>query len=315
MKNHSDKEIRDKIIGLGEKSVRKSYYPQLKQKIKEVENLNRSLEQRVQERTEELNQVITEQQHTNLKLRNTLEQLHNTQAKLVESEKMAALGALVAGVAHEINTPVGVSITGVSYFLELCKKIQISYENNQITRGELNHFINSSSDVGNTIFNNLKKTSQLINSFKQIAINSSYDDNKHIKIKEHIEETVLSLYEIIKNKNITIQVDCEDSLLITGNPSAYTHIITHLIMNSYMHGFENKTSGNINIKVKKQAKDILLIYTDNGKGVPKENLAKIFDPFFTTNRIAGASGLGLNVIYNLVTNTLNGTIECSSEAE
>jgi len=309
MNNHSDKEIRDSIIGLGEKSVGKSYYPQLKRKIQEIEELNHSLEQRVQERTEELHRVIQKQQQTNKKLKSTLERLHHAQTKLVESEKMAALGGLVAGVAHEINTPVGVCITGISYFLELNINIQDEFKKGSIKRREFEEFLNSSSQIASTVFDNLKKTSHLINNFKQIAVEQSLQEITSFNLNENLHETVLSQAELIEQKAIQVEIKCDETLEIYSNPQALSQIISHLLVNSLVHGFANQQQGHIDIHVLNKESHITLYYRDNGHGVDEENQNKIFDPFFTTNRAAGDIGLGLNVVYNLVSKVLNGTIE------
>lgn len=288
---------------------------QLKEVSKELNELNKNLEQEVERRTIELKVTNEELADSNEELQMTIFNLEETQRQLVISEKMASLGGLVAGVAHEINTPVGIGITGITHFIELNKRITTLYKNEEMSEEEFEHFIDNSLEIANSINTNLLRTAQLVKSFKQISVDQTSEEKREFYLKEYIEEILLSMVNTTRKEDINISIDCDKSIKIYSCPGSFSQIITNLILNSIMHGFANKKGGDITIKVTLDNKKLKIIYTDNGKGIKEENLEKIFDPFFTTNRSNGGTGLGLNIIYNMVTSTLKGSITCKSSVD
>lgn len=438
----NNESVRNSIIGLGENSIRKSYYPQLKKKIEEVEELNRTLEEKIKERTKELfdqknvfetlfnessdpvlliknghfidcnnsalktlkfdkkekllnlkphqispkfqpdgsksiekeefliedclkrgknqfqwvhikanqeqfwvdvsltkifldNEIIlhvswrditdkkileeelkrrnSELEVSNEELQTTINYLEETQEKLVESEKLASLGSLVAGVAHEINTPIGIGLTGTTHFENITKEIKKLYEEDNMSQEEFENYLKTSTEIATLVNLNLKKTADLVKSFKQISIDQSSENQREFYLKEYLEEVLLSLRNITKKTNLSITIHCDSSLKINSYPGYFSQIFTNLIINSIKHGYKEMEKGTIEISIFKENSQLIIIYKDDGKGIEKEHLHKIFDPFFTTNREAGGSGLGLNIVYNIVRNRLNGTIECQSD--
>ncbi len=272
----------------------------------EIHELNAHLEDKVHIRTQEL-------EESNDELEQTITSLKDTQKKLVKSEKMASLGGLVAGVAHEINTPVGTGLTGITHFLDITKKIKKDYDEENITEEEFKEYLILSQDLAETITLNLNTTANLVKSFKKISVDQTTEDKRVFEVKEYIDEILLSITNILKQTEIDITIECDEDIKIDSYPGAFSQIITNLIINSIRHGFDENEKGNIKIKVNKKENNLIVIYSDDGKGILEENLPKIFDPFFTTNRDHGGTGLGLNIIYNIVEYQLNGSIVCNSE--
>jgi len=279
-------------------------------KIKESESkiseLNKTLEKKVQRRTQELLE-------SNKELRSAFKNLKETQKRLIESEKMASLGGLVAGVAHEINTPVGVGLTGITHFLEITKNIRKQYTDDRLDKEDFEDYLSTSNKLASQINVNLQRTVHLVKSFKQISADQTHEEKRTFELKEYFEEVIFSLNTIINKTNINIELNSSDSLTLNSYPGAYSQILTNLILNSIKHAFEKKEIGLINIHITKEQKNIKIVYKDNGKGISPKNLTKVFDPFFTTKRGDGGTGLGLNIIYNIITNTLKGQIQCESE--
>jgi predicted ATPase/signal transduction histidine kinase len=267
-----------------------------------IENatLYSTLEQKVTERTQELSQ--------------TLEDLKATQKKLVESEKMAALGSLVAGVAHEINTPVGNSITLASTLADETQNFAKAIEEGQLKRSVLNHYIEVSVEGTHLILSNLQRAGELIQSFKQVAVDQTNLEKRSFEIKPYIEEVLLSLIPQLKHTHHRLTVVGDETLTINSYPGALAQIITNLVMNSLTHAYQPGEQGHLRVEILQHDHEISIQYSDDGCGIPPENLSKIFDPFFTTARHRGGSGLGLHIVHNLVTQKLQGTIDVSSEA-
>ncbi|WP_024954459.1 ATP-binding protein [Sulfurospirillum arcachonense] len=266
---------------------------------KEILELNNSLEKTVEKRTKEL--------------KNNIHNLQITQKQLVESEKMASLGGLVAGVAHEINTPIGISLTGITHFQHITKELKKLYEKDNLSQEEFENYINISDEISDSIYNSIKRAAEQIKSFKQVAVDQSNEHIRSFNIKKYIEEILLSLHNRIKKTKHVITIHCENDITINGYPGSLSQILTNFIMNSLIHGFDKNTIGHIDIYAKKIDNNIELIYKDDGKGIEKEYINKIFDPFFTTNREGGGSGLGLNIVYNIIKNALHGNIEVYSK--
>jgi signal transduction histidine kinase len=262
--------------------------------------LNIQLEQKVIERTAEL------------KLTN--KQLKQNQEKLVQSEKMASLGQLVAGVAHEINTPIGIALTSSSHLVSLTNKIKISIENNTIKKSDFEKYLSDSVQGNDLIMRNLKRTADLINSFKMVSADQTSQEIRRFNLKSYIEDILISLRPQLKKTLHVITIQCSEDIELESNPGALGQIITNLIMNSLIHGYDEKSDkGNIIISCVKINNIILLKYSDDGKGIPEENIHKIFDPFFTTRRGSGGTGLGLHIVFNIVNQNLKGTIKCESQ--
>lgn len=264
------------------------------------------LEKQNKKRTYELEEA-------NIELEMSIKNLKLTQKQLIESEKMASLGALVAGVAHEINTPVGIGLTGASHFLEISKDIKKSYEEDKVTQEEFEEYLSISNELASLINSNLKRAANLVKSFKQVAVDQTSEEKREFYLRKYIEEILASIHSVTKKTKLNIFIYCDDSIRINSYPGAISQILTNLIMNSIIHGYKKNENGILSVEVKKYDEKIKIIYKDDGKGIPKDNLEKIFDPFFTTNRENGGSGLGLNVVYNIVTTKLNGEIICMSE--
>lgn len=282
--------------------------------LKEIINIMMdNLEKEVEIRTAELTRTNEELEDSNEELQTTIHNLKTTQDKLIESEKMASLGGLVAGVAHEINTPVGIGLTGITHLSSLSKRLKKSYMKEDMSREEFEEYLKETNELTSLIEKNLERTSQLVKNFKQIAVDQTNEDKRDFNLKEYTEGILFSLDSIIKKKDVNILIYCDENLNIYSYPGLYSQILTNLIINSYNHGFDNKSEGNIIIDISKKDNKITLIYKDDGKGIKEKNLAQIFDPFFTTNRKAGGTGLGLNIIYNIVTSTLKGSIKCKSQ--
>lgn len=279
---------------------------EVKESRDEIAEWNKTLEERVVERTEQLAQA-------NEELVLMLDTLKRTQTQLIQSEKMSALGNLVAGVAHEINTPIGISVTAVSHLSEKTAEITESFHNNQIIRSELEKYLELGREMCNIILINLDRAANLIRSFKQVAADQSSEVKRVFNVRAYIKEILLSLQPKLKNTKHQIRVDCPDDLEIESYPGALSQIITNLIMNSLVHAFGEDDSGLITLAVKREQSMVVFCYSDNGKGINSENLEKIFTPFFTTMRGKGGTGLGLHIVYNIVTQTLHGTIDCQSE--
>jgi signal transduction histidine kinase len=249
------------------------------------------LEQKVTERTRELEQ---------------------SREQLVESEKMAALGGLVAGVAHEINTPVGNGVTAASSLNTSTKKIAESYRSGELTSEEYEEYLETALEGTEIILRNLTYAAELIKSFKMVAIDQSSEAKRDFNLGEYIKEVLLSLQPQLKNTKVKIGVECHKDIFLSSYPGAFSQIITNLVLNSLMHAYDKGSEGNIRIQCSMDANFMTFHYTDDGKGIGPESINKIFDPFFTTNRQAGGTGLGMHILYNLVTQKLKGTINCQS---
>lgn len=271
-----------------------------------IEKFNSQLQEKIYERTEEL-------EESNEELQSTISNLKLTQDKLVEAEKMAGLGGLVAGVAHEINTPVGIGLTGISHFSFITEEIEEKYKNEEMTEDDFKEYIDVTKKLATTINTNLYRTSEIIKNFKQVAVDQTSELKREFNVKEYTSGIIISIDNIIKKKDISIYINCQSDLNIDSYPGAYAQIITNLIINSMKHGFVDINKGTISIDVKIIEDKIELIYKDDGKGIKKEDLEKIYEPFFTTNREAGGTGLGMNIVYNLVNKTFSGSISCKSK--
>lgn len=256
------------------------------------------LEQKVEERTSEL--------------RESLNTLTRTQSQLVQSEKMAALGNLVAGVAHEVNTPVGIAVTAASHLDEKTKELNHIIASGSLRRSDLENYTKTASDSSRLILSNLQRASEIVQGFKQVAVDQTSEERRRFNIKTYIEDVLQSLHPKLKKAKHTVNVQCPDDLEVDSFPGAFSQIITNLIMNSLIHGFEDKDEGKIQINITKENGNLLLKYHDDGKGIDEKTRKKIFDPFYTTRRSSGGSGLGMHIVFNLVTKTLGGKIECYS---
>jgi signal transduction histidine kinase len=256
------------------------------------------LENKVQERTE--------------KLQNTIDNLNQAQKQLIESEKMASLGRLVAGVAHEINNPLGIAITASSHLESSTKEFSLQYRNNTLTKKCLEKQLDISQSTSTLISNNLAKAANLVQSFKDVSVDQTSNKKRKFNIKNYINEVIVSLGPKLRGTQYSILVQCEDDLVIFSKLGDFSQILTNLVINALIHAFDNAKKGDIIITIKKSGEFLKLIFDDNGNGMSPETREKIFEPFFTTKRGSGGSGLGMHMVYNLVTQSLNGTITCSS---
>ena len=253
-----------------------------------------------------------EQQKEELQI--TLDHLKNTQEQLIQSEKLASLGGLVAGVAHEINTPVGISVTAASSLVEETSRMAEQYVSDKISRAAFKDYLNTANQSAKLILANMERTATMVQSFKQVSVDQSTEQKREFKLKEYSQDVIRSLYPRLKGKHVKVSLDVDDQLEINSYPGAFSQILTNLVLNSLVHGFEEKDQGNINISMQKVDQELILEYEDDGRGIPKQNLSKIFDPFFTTNKKIG-TGLGLHIVYNLVNQKLNGALKCESEED
>ncbi len=269
---------------------------------KALEQLNAELEQRVQNRTEQL-------QQTNLELRTTLDELRTTQEKLIESEKMAALGGLVAGVAHEINTPIGIGFTAASF---LQKQSQQHLQDQQLAEPQ-RQFAELTLESSELIGHHLERAAQLVSAFKRVSVDQSSEHRRRFSLQEYLDEIVLSLKPKLKKTHHQIAINCSEEIMLDSYPGAYYQIMNNLILNSLIHGFENTDNGHIEINTEIHNNQLRINYRDDGLGIPEGFERRLFEPFVTTKRNQGCSGLGMHITFNLVTQLLHGEIRCIQE--
>jgi len=262
-----------------------------------------------------LKRRIRHSQRTNEELAQTLVTLRKTQETLIQREKLASLGNLVAGIAHEINTPIGVGVTAASLLSQETHTMLNRFDNGSLRRSDFSAYLAAVDEASQILSLNLHQAAQLIASFKQVAVAQSTEDCQSFNLKSYINIVLLSLRPSLKNKQHQVHLDCADDLMIRSYPGAFSQIITNLVMNALIHAFSPADQGRIHIRAEEDSEEaghIRLTFSDNGRGIPPQHLTRIFEPFFTTHRGQGGTGLGLNILYNVVTQTLKGSITCTS---
>ncbi|MEO5356086.1 MAG: sensor histidine kinase [Nitrospirae bacterium YQR-1] len=266
----------------------------------------------IRQRIKAQRELIKYQDHLEELVTERTNELKKANQQLVEAEKMAALGALVAGVAHEINTPVGIAVTTASHLQDVTRKLSDAINNKTAKKEELFNYFTHATKSSELILTNLERTSELVKSFKMVSADQTSHEKRVFNVREYIEKVITSLSPKLKQTSIEIRLECPPDLELNSYPGALAQIITNFVINSLMHAYGDKAKGIITIEIIKGDDTLSLKYSDNGRGIPEENLSKIFNPFFTTNRAGGGTGLGLHILYNLITQTFKGNITCES---
>jgi PAS domain S-box-containing protein len=243
-----------------------------------------------------------------------LQNLRETQNSLIEVEKLAALGRLVAGVAHEINNPVGTSLTVASALDRKTSMIAKELMQGTLRRSSLLEFLEISREASSQLVANLNHAAELIQSFKQVATDRNQSNQRTFDLGDLTEQIVLSLKPGLGMKNLTLRVECQPNLTMTSYPGPYGQVLTNLFLNSVTHAFPDDKGGTIDIKVLAAGKDnVEILFSDDGCGMNPDDRRKAFDPFFTTRRDQGSTGLGLHIVHSIVTNYLGGRLNLDSE--
>lgn len=314
--NDDRHETRMKLMGLGKSSMRKNYYrelmenqsqleiknTQLEKEIaqrveaeKELKHLNDELEQRVEKRTEEL--------------KISMQELKQTQEYLLQTERLVALGSLVAGISHEVNTPLGICITSSTYLRRILDDLELRYEKGQLKKTIFEEMNREMKDITDVLQNNLNRSVELLNNFRMIASDQSHYEYRTFHICSYIKKVISSLGPELKSKKTKVHFRYDSDFEINGYPGVFSQIITNLVMNSLQHGFKNH--GRIDLIFKEEEEGYTILYSDDGVGMNEQVKRRIFDPFFTTQMGTG-SGLGMYIVHNLVVNQLSGNIEVKS---
>lgn len=265
----------------------------------ELEELNQNLEHTVATRT--------------LDLKHSMEQLKRTQEQLVESEKLAALGGLVAGVAHEVNTPLGIAVTATSVIRDVANEANQAFTNQTLTTTQFQSLMERMNDGSEMLEHNLNRAAKLIRDFKQTAVDQVSESRSQFKVYQVLDALIASLHPETRKVPIAPQLDGDQAIVMNSLPGVLTQVISNLIMNSIHHAFHDQPQPNIKIRFYQQGEIIVFEYQDNGSGVDASLHHKIFEPFYTTKRGKGGSGLGLNLVFNLVRQKLNGELHFDSK--
>jgi PAS domain S-box-containing protein len=243
-----------------------------------------------------------------------LRNLRETQASLIEAEKLAALGRLVAGVAHEVNNPVGISLTVASALERKTAMFAAEVARGDLRRSSLNEFLETSRDASGQLVANLNRAAELIQSFKQVAADRNYSDKRTFDLADLTEQVVMSLRPGLRKHNLTLTVDCQPNLMMNSYPGPYGQVLTNLFLNAVAHAFPDGRPGTVDIRARESGKDnVEILFSDDGCGMSLDVRRRAFDPFFTTRRDQGGTGLGLHIVYNIVTNRLGGRLDLDSE--
>ena len=252
---------------------------------------------------------------TNKELKNSILELSKAQDRLLEAEKMSSLGQLSAEVSHEINTPIGISITSTSYLADIITKLQQDITAQKLSKRTIDCFISNAQHSVKLLSNNLQRAAELITSFKQVAVDQTNDKVRLINISKYLDEIIQSIHPKLKKTNHCVKINCDPHIEVYTHPGAIAQIIINLIINSIIHGFHDVNRGTINIDVTIEKQRLIILYRDNGTGIDEEQFEKLFDPFYTTQADKGGTGLGTHIIKNLVVDTLNGSIDAYSGAD
>lgn len=241
------------------------------------------------------------------------EQLMQSRERLIEAERLAALGRLVAGIAHEINTPIGIGVTASSHLTDKLRELSTQIDANTLTRRQLTEFAETFREGNEIILGNLQRAATLVRSFKQVAADQSHHERRRFALAEYIDGILLSLRPALKHSPHIVEVDCPRDLEMDSYPGALSQILTNLITNSLRYAFEPGQVGRLHIAAEASGdNEIRLVYADDGRGIPQDDIKRVFEPFFTTGRHIGGTGLGLHIVHNLVHNTLHGELHCDS---
>lgn len=296
-------EISGKVISLGAQSLLILAYEDTTEKHRieeEIRALNATLELRVDARTQELSDA--------------LERLTQAQAELVRSEKMSALGSLVAGVAHELNTPIGNSLMVASTMQDQSRAFATDMATG-LTRSRLDVFVAQTQEGAGILMRGLRQAADLVSSFKQVAVDQTSVNRRHFNLQETVDEILLTLRPSIRKTGHTVHSLIPQDISMESYPGPLGQVLSNLMNNALLHGLEGRVHGTVTIGAELQGPGhVLLTVCDDGVGIAEANLARVFDPFFTTKLGRGGSGLGLNIVYNLVRDALGGRIEVDSTA-
>lgn len=269
-----------------------------------------TLEDRVKERTAELVDL-------NKELKGALDKLQQAQGNLVQSEKLAALGSLVAGVAHELNTPLGNGLTVASSLYDSTRHIERQFKSG-ITRAELETYLADMNEGTHLVVASLERASELVSGFKQVAVDRTSAQRRHFKLADMLSETRMTLSPMFKHTPYSVHIEVPNDVLMDSYPGPLGQVITNFLNNALIHAFDGRDHGTIDIVCEKvdideNEKGVRMVVADDGNGIPEENISRIFDPFFTTKLGEGGNGLGMHIVHNIVTGMLGGSIEVKSQ--
>ena len=241
-----------------------------------------------------------------------LDDLREAQQSLIAAEKLAALGGLVAGVAHEVNNPIGISLTVASSFARRCDEFAKEVDAGPLRRSRLDEFLEGGRDAANQLVANLQRAGELVQSFKQVAVDRSHADRRPFDLRESTDQIVASLRPVLKKSQITLTVDVPAGIIMDSYPGSYGQVLTNLFLNSVVHAFPDGRAGSVIVEARQVRDDVDIFVSDDGVGMSEEIQRRAFDPFFTTRRNEGGTGLGLHIIFNLVTQQLGGRLAFES---
>jgi len=243
-----------------------------------------------------------------------LRELQETQQSLIEAEKLAALGGLVAGVAHEVNNPVGISLTVASSFARRCDRFSDEISDGQVRRSKLDEFIAGSQEAAKQLVANLNRAADLIQSFKQVAVDRSHAERRLFDLAESTEQIIASLRPALKRSSISLAVDVPSGIQMDSYPGPYGQVLTNLVLNALVHAFPDRRPGSMRLSARRiGSEQVEIQFQDDGVGMNEDVQRRAFEPFFTTRRSRGGTGLGLHIVYNLVTRRLGGRLRLDSE--
>lgn len=313
------------IFAKKELSEVQKWFMESKKKAGELEIFNEQLETRIEDRTNELKNIneillknISEKEnlykdlqiaHNNLE--NYIQNYEKMQEEIIKTERMAALGGMVAGLAHELSTPIGVGVTASTYMKESIN--ELNSKQNIEDRIKTTELIKSISDAYEILDSNLNKLVELVESVKQISVDGTVYVKRSIDLEYYLKQIIQTLRPLFKEGRHSIEFDIKGCESWETYPGALTQIITNLVSNSIIHGFENREGGNIVLKAEDKEDFIVIEFRDDGIGIDAENLNYIFEPFYTTKQNRGGTGLGLNIVYNLIVQKFNGDVKCVSK--
>jgi signal transduction histidine kinase/PAS domain-containing protein len=270
------------------------------------------LEEMVAARTAELQQAMEQAEMANDELTTALDNLSMTQDELVRRDKLAALGTLVAGVAHELNTPIGNSLVMATTMSERIRTLQRDVQGG-LRRSVLESFLSQAAEADEVVVRNLTRAAGLVDSFKRIAVDAASSQRRCFQLDRLVTELILPLQAAVKDRDLTVIEDIGPNLELDSYPGPLGQALTHLFENSVLHGFDGRTAGTITLRARATASgEVELTLADNGAGIAPAQLARIYDPFYTSRLGHGSSGLGLYITHNIVTGVLGGRIEAAS---